>query len=368
MPTTAAGRKDERRRDYSLVGKDSRKAVATGLAAAEWYHSEVPRARIKELMRRSDPRALRDHAIWFSAFFAIMAGAIWLFGSWWSLPFFIAYGVLYGASNDSRWHEFGHGTAFRSPWLNELFYQIASFMMVREPTAWRWLHARHHTDTLIVGRDPGIVAHRPPDIAEMVLNLFLIKAMPAMLMGVVRHAFGLLNAEEREYIPQVERHKVVREARGWLVLYGGIVSLAVATHSILPLLLAGPLPSMYGHWWAQIIGITQHAGLQEDVLDHRLNSRTIYMNPLWRFLYLNMNYHLEHHMFPMVPYYNLPKLHEAVKADCPRPYSSTWAAYREIIPTLLRQLKNPEYFARRVLPPTARPFRPEYHVLDNMVQ
>ena len=58
-------------------------------------------------------------------------------------------------------------------------------------------------------------------------------------------------------------------------------------------------------------------GMAEDVLDHRLNSRTVYMNPVFRFLYWNMNYHVEHHMFPMVPYHALPKLHEEMKAVLP---------------------------------------------------
>ena len=57
------------------------------------------------------------------------------------------------------------------------------------------------------------------------------------------------------------------------------------------------------------------------------------MNPIFRFLYWNMNYHVEHHIFPTVPYHALPKLHEAIKADCPTPYPSSIAAYREIIPT-----------------------------------
>ena len=64
-------------------------------------------------------------------------------------------------------------------------------------------------------------------------------------------------------------------------------------------------------------GFTQHAGLAEDVLDHRLNCRTVYMNPVVRFLYWEMNYHVEHHMFPMVPYYNLKHLHAEMKNDTP---------------------------------------------------
>ena len=91
------------------------------------------------------------------------------------------------------------------------------------------------------------------------------------------------------------------------------------------------------------------------MLDHRLNARTVYMNPIFRFLYWNMNYHVEHHIFPTVPYHALPKLHEAIKADCPTPYPSSIAAYREIIPTVLRQLKDPTYFVRRELPPSAHP-------------
>jgi len=67
-----------------------------------------------------------------------------------------------------------------------------------------------------------------------------------------------------------------------------------------------------------------------------------------------MNYHVEHHMFPMVPYHALPKLHAAVKADCPTPYPSTLAAYAEILPAVVRQLRDPTYFVKRELPSNAR--------------
>jgi Na+-transporting NADH:ubiquinone oxidoreductase subunit F len=96
--------------------------------------------------------------------------------------------------------------------------------------------------------------------------------------------------------------------------------------------------------------LPQHAALAVDVLDHRLNTRTIYMNPVLRFLYWNMNYHLEHHMYPLVPYHQLPKLHELVKADCPAPFSGLIEAWREIIPALFRQLRDTSHFARRPLP------------------
>ena len=92
------------------------------------------------------------------------------------------------------------------------------------------------------------------------------------------------------------------------------------------------------------------------MLDHRLNCRTVYLNPVFRFVYWNMNYHLEHHMFPMVPYHALAALHAEIKADTPKPYRNLIEAYREIIPAILRQVKDPAYFVRRELPPSAKSF------------
>ena len=63
-------------RDYSLVGKVGQRAVEIGLASAEWYHSDVPRKVIKELMQRSDGPALRDTALWFALLAGTGAGGI----------------------------------------------------------------------------------------------------------------------------------------------------------------------------------------------------------------------------------------------------------------------------------------------------
>jgi fatty acid desaturase len=52
-------------------------------------------------------------------------------------------------------------------------------------------------------------------------------------------------------------------------------------------------------------------------------------------------------MFPMVPYHALAKLHEEIKDDCPPPYNSLIGAYREIIPTLWKQRKDPSFYIKR---------------------
>lgn len=348
-------------RDYSLIGRDGELAVENGLAAAEWYHTDISRKDMKALMKREDGTAIRDTALWFGLMIVFGIGAMALWPSWWAaLPLF-CYGVLYGSAGDSRWHECGHGTAFKTRWMNDAVYQIASFTMMREPAIWRWSHTRHHTDTIIVGRDPEIVAMRPPDIASILLNVFAIRNTMRAIRHIAIHACGRLTEEEKTFVPETEWPRVVRTARVWLAIHLAVIALAVALGSWLPVMLVGPLPTMYGAWFSHMVGLTQHAGLAENVLDHRLNSRTVMMNPVFRFLYWNMNYHVEHHMFPMVPYHRLPELHEKMKVDLPEPYPSTFAAYREIVPTLWRQRREPEHFVRRDLPPTAKAYRPDLH-------
>ena len=353
------------KRNYSLVGASTRTAIETGLASAEWYHTEVPRKTMKELMQRSDGRALIDAIVWLGLLALSAAGGVYFWESWACVPFFFVYGTLYGSASDARWHECGHGTAFRTRWMNDVIYQIASFMVMRNPVTWRWSHARHHTDTSIVGRDAEIAVMRPPDLLRVAGNFVGIFDVYFSLKALLKNAAGIITPEEASFIPEMERGKAVIAARVHVAIYAATIVVALAIRSWLPLMLIG-LPRMYGCWHMVLVGLLQHGGLADNVTDHRLNSRTVYMNPASRFIYLNMNYHVEHHMFPMVPYHALPRLHELIKHDLPAPNSSIFHAYREMVPAFFRQLRNEDYFVKRELPPTAKPYREEFHAASAM--
>ena len=350
-------------RDYSLVGADSRRAIEIGLASAEWYHSEVPRDAMKALMRRRDGPAIRDTLLWFALLFGGAAGGIYFWGTWACVPFFFVYGMIYGSSCDSRWHECGHGSAFRTAWMNAALYQIASFMVIRNPVTWRWSHARHHTDTYIVGRDAEIAWMRPPKTLRAVLAFFDVLGTLRSLKVLARNAAGTLSPDEKNFIAETEWPKVVLAARVHLAIYAATVVTALVMRSWLPLMLIG-LPRIYGCWHWILCGHLQHAGLADNVLDHRLNSRTVYMNPISRYLYWNMNYHIEHHMFPMVPYHALPRLHALIKDDLPPPNSSILDGYQEVLASLRQQRIDPTFAWRKDLPATARPYRGEFHDLQ----
>jgi fatty acid desaturase len=339
-------------RNYSLTGPEAPLAEQRGLASAQWYTTPIPRPRMKDLMQRRNGPAIRDTILWF-AILGVSGWAGWYFwGTALAALAFFVYGTVYSSSSDSRWHECSHGTAFKTRWMNDALYEIASFFVLRESTPWRWSHARHHSDTIVVGRDPEISFPRPTSLISIAMGFFNIRGGISELSKMVKHAFtGKLSLAEQSYVPESDWARTCWTARIYLTIFAGFSAWAIAIGSILPLMYV-LLPSFYGAWHMMLVGITQHAGLAEDVLDHRLNCRTVYMNPITRYLYWNMNYHVEHHMFPLVPYHRLPELHAEMRHDTPTPYPSIFAAYREIIPTLLKQAKDPTYFARRPLPGT----------------
>jgi fatty acid desaturase len=67
-----------------------------------------------------------------------------------------------------------------------------------------------------------------------------------------------------------------------------------------------------------------------------------------------MNFHIEHHSFPMVPWHRLPELHEAIKRQCPPVYPSVWAAWAEVLPALRTQAHDVGYQVNRPLPSGTR--------------
>ena len=116
--------------------------------------------------------------------------------SWGSIPFWLIYGVLYTSGSDARWHECGHGTAFKTLYLNKFFYQLACFMIMRNPVTWKWSHARHHTDTLLVGRDAEIAVMMPPAALRLILNFVGLPDILDSLKRMASHIFGRLHPDE----------------------------------------------------------------------------------------------------------------------------------------------------------------------------
>ena len=97
-------------------------------------------------------------------------------------------------------------------------------MIMREPEIWRWSHTRHHTDTIIVGRDPEIITPRPPDVVSLLLNIFALKGALGLLSASCFCTRAAASTEEEAtFVPESERPKVYRNARIYLAIYAAVI-------------------------------------------------------------------------------------------------------------------------------------------------
>ncbi|QBG47203.1 hypothetical protein EGM51_07260 [Verrucomicrobia bacterium S94] len=211
----------------------------------------------------------------------------------------------------------------------------------------RYGHLQHHNFTYHEEDDPEIEIQRTITLWKMLPKFVAVGLFNPI--PVARHALGIIDEETRQIVPKNEWNKMIWSSRFWLMGHSLIISSCSIFNTWLPVVYT-IFARFYGAPLGRSLDLIQHIGMEVNVRDHRLCTRDVYLNPLTRFLYWNMNYHIEHHMFPAVPFHALPKLHEKIKNQLPQTYPGWLAAYREIIPTVLKQQKNPEYCFTPKLP------------------
>lgn len=330
----------------------------------KWYRSPVDREEMAILNQRSDLRgALQTGG--FLALLAANAGLAAWSATHWPWPLTVALVFWHGTCWQfliNGFHELVHRSVFRTRWLNELFVRVFGFLGWYNHHFFRASHEAHHKYTL----------HEPDDLevvlpVRMTLGGYLARAIvdvPGflhMLRGQVRRALGDSNPDRDRWTAALfpaddpdGRRRLVGWARILLAGHGLVAAVSLATGWwIVPVLLS--LPAAYGRWLHLLLNETQHIGLAKETPDFRLCCRTILLNPFLRFLYWNMNYHTEHHMYAAVPCYHLGRLHRAIAHDlppCPRGIVATW---RQIAPVLRRQRIDPAYCYVAPLPSPAIP-------------
>ena len=80
-------------------------------------------------------------------------------------------------------------------WIEHRNYYLASFLLWREPTVWKWSHYRHHSDTIIVGRDPEIAFPRPSELKEFPLVFSHLVNGLKLFQRICIHAAGKIDTE-----------------------------------------------------------------------------------------------------------------------------------------------------------------------------
>ena len=319
-----------------------------------WYKPVIEKKALKELSKRKDMPALIHFFIYFITLIISGYLAYLTWGTWLSLLFFFIYGTIYSFSV-SNWHETVHKTAFKRRWINEIFYHISSFMCDFEGFRWRWSHTFHHSNTLQTkdDYDHEIQVSRPTDLIAFFLNFipFTDLLFPHRLIKyeVIKHSLGIFSPVVEITAPIKEKKKMLWNSRLYVLIWISIILISIYFQTILPVLYF-ILPTYYGKPLWFLVNVTQHLGAAIDSKDHRESTYSLKINPVLSFYYWHMEYHLEHHMFPMVPSYNLKKLQKLIKNQVPKPFPNLFTFYKEILPIIIKQATNPKHFYKTQIP------------------
>jgi fatty acid desaturase len=315
----------------------------------DWWTPKIDRSVLRDIMRRNNYRAFISHGLYFALMIVVGYAATMTYGRTpWAILVFFVYGTLFGMSN-SRVHESLHGTPFKTSFLNEIVYFVSSCMELRGTLITRWSHMIHHSYTSLAQSDTEIQAAPPVKMWKIVIDFFYLNSAYFLLKTMLMHTIGIPTSVAKRVVPRDQLWKVFWADRACLAVHLAVIVLAVALHSWLPILLF-TLPRLYGGWLIWALILAQHSGLQMEVLDHRLSTRTIRLNPFFSFLYMHMEYHTEHHLYPNVPFHGLARFRREIDAQMPRANKGLWETYREMVPALWKQRRDAKYFIRRELP------------------
>lgn len=110
--------------------------------------------------------------------------------------------------------------------------------------------------------------------------------------------------------------------RFWIVceVLATAILMALIWHSPIPkqVLLHGWLiPMLFINTMVNIRGMSQHT-LLEHATDEVQGTRSILTHPVVAWFMCNENYHLEHHLYPGVPWYHLPQVHQTLGGELAR--------------------------------------------------
>lgn len=251
-------------------------------------------------------------------------------------------------------HETLHRTAFKTGAVNTAVSFLASLPCFEFSTHEKLMHKSHHTWTNDPDKDPELTSFFMKEDSKKIgfrkvpftkteywEELFCLhRTLFSHWMRIFNCALGNpvdYSGVKWAPLPEDARTKVKPELQMWAlthiavyVLVGGVglanwmecrqtsISTTSMPFPVLPILtpthylLLWLLPATLGFIPINLIRNAEHADVSPDQ-NCLTNTRSCKSSSVIRFLTWNMILHREHHLYPMVPFYNLPQLREELE-------------------------------------------------------
>lgn len=226
-------------------------------------------------------------------------------------------------------HECVHRTAFASRAANLAVGWVAGVLSVYNSTFYRHFHAWHHRYTQDPERDPELIYPKARTRLEYAreisgCNFWWRRAVDYPLLALGR-------IEGLPFVPAAARRDIMLSMTAQLLIYLAVaIAVALGFRGILyfwllPVLLAQPV--------LRALLIVEHTGCSFD-RNGLTNTRTTLTAPPIRLLMWNMPFHAEHHLYPTVPFHQLPALHRNIRSSLRHLVPGYIAANHEVMAAL----------------------------------
>lgn len=330
IPSSMDRPHDARSPTVDRTGGIGAEGSSSTLAPSELVNDSLPVGGSKWLSRLSPEKrvALRElHDVtpgwnWVAAIYpAIWIGASILITAFPILPVRLFGYAIIGISIHAMavlTHEASHYSMFRDrTWDRWVGFLMGAPVFVSH-TAYRVLHGFHHRYT----RDED----DPDEFNNVTKSRFLLSLFfyAWLIIGTPVYMFhvgltGLIRGTWRD------RFDILVEYVLLLGLFGG--AYATARHF--------GRTDILIHCWALPMIIAMVFGNVRSWAEHTMTipgdpftrTRTVRSNRVVSFLMCNLNYHLEHHLCPGIPWYNLPKMHVLLLDEYRRADSFVYRSY-----------------------------------------
>jgi fatty acid desaturase len=252
-------------------------------------------------------------------------------------------------------HEFLRGNAWRTKWINEFALFLVGTVCFELGPHERLMHKQHHTFTNNIDKDPELTSfytradlenpafrHVARDRTTYFLQFFdVARSFKYRVRKLIQSARGIpVDYTGKGWSMKTEKYSqesgIMRDLQNaalrqifFYILIFGLFGRSRA--SLQALLFWWIVPVILGYPMINFFRNLEHADCEVSKDGNCLhNTRTVESNFLIRQLLWNTNYHVEHHCYPMVPFFNLPKLHELmdpyiVHNECKHFTSQNWA-------------------------------------------
>lgn len=210
-------------------------------------------------------------------------------------------------------HEFFHRTFFKSRKTNDLFFVACGVLTWSNYGFFGITHKRHHLKTLQDG-DPEDQSTKFISKRDIVmLTIFDAEGFVRRILILVKNAFGVIPSNNALAITSHEYRRVVQAARLILLLQGLWLFIVLGVAKIPEAIFLTTLAPWIFRLPNVALERLQHLHGKRAHLSAFETTHTILLPRFLAWTYANMNYHVEHHLFPFVPSYHLPTIHRIIK-------------------------------------------------------